>query len=93
MHYYFSNVAKAYLIGKASADFAKVLLKYSVPFVEAGDLQEAVKIAWQDIKNQQNFTEKNLLLSPACASFDQWQNFEKRGEAFCDIVLKLNSAL
>jgi len=33
--------------------------------------------------------ENNIILSPACASFDQWKNFEERGSFFCDLVLDL----
>lgn len=41
-------------------------------------------IALTDAKKAEN-TEKNILLSPACASFDQWKNFEQRGDFFCQL--------
>lgn len=87
---YFYKINKAYLVGESSKEFAKILLKNNVSFVFAETLDNAVKIAWQDLSTKQNVAEKNLLLSPACASFDQWQNFEKRGEAFYDIIKNIN---
>ncbi len=38
---------------------------------------------------QDQTKEKNILLSPACASFDQWKNFEQRGDFFCELVKKI----
>jgi UDP-N-acetylmuramoylalanine--D-glutamate ligase len=87
---YFHKIKKAYLVGESSKEFAKILLKNNVSFVFAETLDNAVKIAWHDLSAQQNVAERNLLLSPACASFDQWQNFEKRGEAFCDVIKNIN---
>ena len=81
---YFKKIVKAYLIGDATEDFAKVLEENSVKFEKCGDLKTAFLIALTDAKKAEN-TEKNILLSPACASFDQWKNFEQRGDFFCQL--------
>ncbi len=79
---YFSKVIKAYLIGKASEDFAKVLQENGVKFEKCDNLENAFKKSFFDAKNA-GLKERNILLSPACASFDQWKNFEERGDYFC----------
>jgi UDP-N-acetylmuramoylalanine--D-glutamate ligase len=81
---YFPRLAKAYLIGAAAADFAKTL-HGKVPFVMSETLEQAVAAAARDAGTS---TRPNpvVLLSPACASFDQYKNFEVRGEAFAAAV-------
>jgi UDP-N-acetylmuramoylalanine--D-glutamate ligase len=79
---YFSKIKKAYLIGEASEDFAKVLTENSVEFEKCGNLENAVKKSFFDAKKY-SLKEKNIILSPACASLDQWKNFEERGDFFC----------
>jgi UDP-N-acetylmuramoylalanine--D-glutamate ligase len=79
---FFHKIHKAYLIGDASEEFAKTLKESSVAFEKCGDLKNAFKKAFFDAKNI-SLSEKNILLSPACASFDQWKNFEERGDFFC----------
>jgi len=86
---YFNKISKAYLIGQASEEFAEVLQKNSVDFEKCGDLENAIKKAFLDAKNS-GLKEKNLLLSPACASFDQWKNFEERGDYFCKVFDEIN---
>ena len=81
---YFHKITKAYLIGQASDDFAKTLDKNSVNFEKCNNLDQAFKKALLDIKSN-SFSKKNILLSPACASFDQWKNFEERGDYFCKL--------
>ncbi|MBP7710262.1 MAG: UDP-N-acetylmuramoyl-L-alanine--D-glutamate ligase [Rickettsiales bacterium] len=81
---FFKKIHKAYLIGKASEEFAKTLAENSVPFEKCGDLETAFKKAFLDAKNI-GLSGKNILLSPACASFDQWKNFEQRGDYFCKL--------
>jgi UDP-N-acetylmuramoylalanine--D-glutamate ligase len=84
---FFPRIAKAYLIGEAAADFAKTL-DGKVPYEVSGVLSAAVAAAARDAEA---FGRKEpvVLLSPACASFDQYPNFEVRGKAFADIVLAL----
>ena len=54
----------------------------------AGTLDRAVELAAQDAA-QAPIAEPVVLLSPACASFDQFRNFEVRGTAFRDLVRAL----
>jgi len=83
----FPRVAKAYLIGEASADFARTL--GDTPHVIAGDMATAVALAAADA--QAAGGDQVVLLSPACASFDQFPDFEVRGEAFRAAVLNLGA--
>jgi len=75
----FGRVAKAYLIGEAEAEFARTL-EGKAPVARCGKLEAAVAAAYADAV--QSGEEAVVLLSPACASFDQFTDFEARGEAF-----------
>ncbi|MEI9803301.1 MAG: UDP-N-acetylmuramoyl-L-alanine--D-glutamate ligase [Pseudolabrys sp.] len=81
---YFPKIRKAYLIGEAAADFARTL-EGKVPYEIDGVLSTAVDAAARDAAAS-GFKEPVVLLSPACASFDQYRNFEIRGKAFTDLV-------
>jgi len=87
---YFKKITKAYLIGEATEDFAKLLEENSVTFEKCGDLKNAFELAFLDAKKS-NDHEKNIMLSPACASFDQWKSFEQRGDFFCQMFEDLKS--
>ncbi|MCO5065391.1 MAG: UDP-N-acetylmuramoyl-L-alanine--D-glutamate ligase [Rhizobiaceae bacterium] len=76
----FPRIARAYLIGEAAPAFSATL-GGSVPYEISGTLQAAVEHAAQDSASDES-GEVVVLLSPACASFDQFKNFEVRGEAF-----------
>jgi UDP-N-acetylmuramoylalanine--D-glutamate ligase len=82
----FPKVAKAYLIGEAAKDFAKTL-DGQAPYEISGDLDRATAAAYADARAAGG--EAIILLSPACASFDQFPDFEVRGEAFRDAVMSL----
>jgi UDP-N-acetylmuramoylalanine--D-glutamate ligase len=84
---YFPRIAKAYLIGEAAGEFAGTL-QGKVPFVVAGTLPRAVELAARDAEGA-GLKEPVVLLSPACASYDQYRNFELRGAAFREAVLAL----
>jgi UDP-N-acetylmuramoylalanine--D-glutamate ligase len=84
---FFPRIAKAYLIGEAAADFAKTL-DAKVPYEINGVLSAAVAAAARDAAVA-GLKEPVVLLSPACASFDQYPNFEVRGKAFTDLVLAM----
>lgn len=84
---YFPRVAKAYLIGEASDDFAATL-QGKVAFERCGSLDKAVASAARDAAAG-GATEPVVLLSPACASYDQYRNFEVRGDAFRALVAAL----
>jgi len=81
---YFPRVAKAYLIGEAAPAFSATLGE-AVPYEIAGTLAAAVEHAAHDAALDKG-GEAVVLLSPACASFDQFKNFEIRGEAFRQAV-------
>lgn len=83
----FPRVARAYLIGEAAEDFAASL--GAAPHVIAGDMATAVALAAADA--QAAGGDQVVLLSPACASFDQFPDFEARGEAFRAAVLNLGA--
>jgi UDP-N-acetylmuramoylalanine--D-glutamate ligase len=84
---YFPRLAKAYFIGEAASQFAAVLGE-AAPYEISGTLAAAVEHAARDAASD-NAGEPVVLLSPACASFDQFQNFEKRGDAFRQAVMRL----
>ncbi len=84
---YFPKIAKAYLIGDAAASFASTL-KGNLPFEIAKTLDRAVIAAARDAASS-NGKKPVVLLSPACASFDQYRNFAVRGEAFRTAVSAL----
>ncbi|MCG7391704.1 UDP-N-acetylmuramoyl-L-alanine--D-glutamate ligase [Microvirga sp. ACRRW] len=83
---YFPKVRKAYLIGAASEDFAKTL-DNDVPYVLCGTLDKAVEQAAADAASMDG--PSVVLLSPACASYDQFPNYEVRGNHFRDLVRAL----
>jgi len=70
-------------IGDAAGRIAEAL-EGSVPLVKAGDMARAVSYAAEHAK-----AGDTILLSPACASFDQYRNFEHRGEHFEELVRAL----
>lgn len=78
---YFPNITKAYLIGEAAPDFHKTLKKKKVEHKVSGTLEKAILCATRDAM-QSGKPNPIVLLSPACASFDQFKNFEIRGDAF-----------
>ena len=82
---HFDRVEKAYLIGEAAPAFAATLGD-AVPFEIAGTLDVAVRHATEDALNAGGGA---ILFAPAAASFDQFRNFERRGEAFRDAVATL----
>ena len=84
---FFPRIRKAYLIGEAANDFA-VTLGADVPHEIDGTLDKALAAATRDAEAS-TAAEPVVLLSPACASFDQYRNFEVRGGAFRDLVLAL----
>ena len=84
---YFPRIRKAYLIGEAAAEFSGTLGE-RVPHEMSGTLDVAIASAARDAEAS-GLAEAVVLLSPACASFDQYRNFEIRGTAFRDIVQAL----
>jgi len=83
---FFPRIRHAFLIGDAAADFAKTLDGH-VPHTLSGDLAAAVADA-ADLARA-GPRPAVVLLSPACASFDQFADFEARGDAFRAAVMDL----
>ncbi len=77
---YFPRIAKAYLIGEAAEEFAATL-NGKVTVERCGTLEQAVEAAARDAMASEE-REPVVLLSPACASYDQFKNFEVRGDRF-----------
>ncbi|MEK7405037.1 MAG: UDP-N-acetylmuramoyl-L-alanine--D-glutamate ligase [Acidobacteriota bacterium] len=76
----------ALLIGAAAAKIA-AHLEGAVPLVHCGTLEAAVRTAWRQAQPGDT-----VLLAPACASFDQFQNFEHRGRVFKEVVAALEES-
>jgi UDP-N-acetylmuramoylalanine--D-glutamate ligase len=81
---YFPRIAKAYLIGAATDMFAATLVS-DVPHESCGTMDVAVAKATADALAS-GAAESVVLLSPACASYDQYKNFEERGDHFRRLV-------
>ncbi|HWE47363.1 MAG TPA: UDP-N-acetylmuramoyl-L-alanine--D-glutamate ligase [Caulobacteraceae bacterium] len=82
----FPRVERAYLVGEAADDFAHTLGDRA-PWTHCGDIATATARAYTDAVASGEDT--LILLSPACASFDQFADFEERGEAFRAAALAL----
>jgi UDP-N-acetylmuramoylalanine--D-glutamate ligase len=74
---HFDHVRAAYTIGEAGPMFADILRAAGKPVSEAGTLDKAVRMAAEAAKQGEV-----VMLSPACASFDQFKDYEARGDAF-----------
>jgi UDP-N-acetylmuramoylalanine--D-glutamate ligase len=83
---HFARIRKAYLIGEAASDFRRTLgtTRHEI----SGTLEKAVRAAFCDARNA-NIAAPVVLLSPACASFDQFKDFEQRGDHFRNLVSNL----
>jgi UDP-N-acetylmuramoylalanine--D-glutamate ligase len=84
---YFPGIVRAYLIGAASGEFSKTL-DGDVAIIPCGTLDVAVAKAAADAAASKA-AQPVVLLSPACASYDQFKNFEVRGDAFRALVAAL----
>ncbi len=87
LRHFFPRIRKAYLIGEAAQEFATTLGE-TVPHEIDGTLDKALAAAVRDARTSAAL-EPVVLLSPACASFDQYRNFEVRGDAFRELVRAL----
>ena len=80
------RVRRAYLIGETAAAIAVALELAGVDHEVSGDLETAVRTAAKNAKPGEV-----VLLAPACASYDQFHDFEERGDAFRRIVAEVAS--
>jgi UDP-N-acetylmuramoylalanine--D-glutamate ligase len=84
---HFERIKRAYLIG-VSAPELSLQLDGDVEIVMAETIARAVQLAAADA-DASNLSHATVLLSPACASFDQYKNFEVRGDDFVNVVSRL----
>ena len=72
------------LIGRDREEIARVLAGSGVPLLRAADMEEAVQTSFGQAREGDA-----VLLSPACASFDMFRNYEHRAQVFVDAVKRL----
>ncbi len=82
---FYPRIARAYLIGEAAEAFGKTLTAHHVATRQCGTLDRAVTAAAEDAAREKR-AHAVVLLSPAAASFDQFANFEERGNRFRQLV-------
>jgi UDP-N-acetylmuramoylalanine--D-glutamate ligase len=87
---YFTRLRHAFLIGNATGEFAATL-DGKVPYTRCGDLAAALEAASERARAE-HVPDAVVLLSPACASYDQFPNFEVRGDTFRRLVGELPGA-
>jgi len=80
------NINKAYIVGKNTSFFAKII-KNKIPYVVSKSLKNAVNDIYKDIFFDKK-SKPTILLSPSAASFDQYKNFEDRGNFFINLIKK-----
>ncbi len=83
---WFGRIAQALLIGRDAPALAATLAAHGVPHAIAGTLDAAVPAAFAAA---QRLDAPVVLLSPACASFDQFSGFEARGAHFAELVRRM----
>jgi len=80
------KIVKAYIVGK-NTSFFKNRIRNDVPYTISKNIRNAVNNIYKDIQLNEN-SKKTILLSPAAASFDQFNNFENRGIYFKNLIIK-----
>lgn len=88
---WFSRVVHAFLVGASSDPFAATL-EGRIPYTRSGDLKTALDQA-HAMAQREHRSGAVVLLSPACASYDQWASFEQRGDAFRAMARALPGAI
>ena len=85
---HFKNISRAYLIGEAADDYCATLRANKIAAKVSGELRMAILCATRDALASKA-ENPVILLSPACASFDQFKDFEVRGDAFRTLALEI----
>ncbi len=89
-YFYLKNVKKkimkAYIVGK-NTSFFKEKIRNDIRYTVSKNIRNAVNNIYKDLKLSKNL-KKTILLSPAAASFDQFNNFENRGKYFKNLIIK-----
>ena len=80
------KIIKAYIVGKNTSFFKKKINK-NIPFIISKSIKNAINKIYEDLKFSKNL-KNTILLSPAAASFDQFNNFENRGKYFKNLIFK-----
>ena len=80
------KIVKAYVVGK-NTSFFKKQIKNDIPYTISKNIRNAVNSVYKDLKLRGNLN-RTILLSPAAASFDQFNNFENRGIYFKNLIIK-----
>jgi UDP-N-acetylmuramoylalanine--D-glutamate ligase len=83
---HFPRIVKALLIGRDAPEFAATLTRHNVPFDMVGTLEAAVPAAFAAARAN---GAPVVLLSPACASWDQFTGYDQRGDRFAELALAL----
>jgi len=85
---FFPRIKHAFLIGESTEDFASWFDKYGVEYTRCYDLEKATNAAHDMAQKNRGQPGGSgaVLLSPACASFDQFSSFEDRGNQFAELV-------
>ena len=81
------KIIKAYIIGKSTSFFSRQIGR-DVTYAVSSNLSKAILDISNDIKKRSGVSKSTILLSPAAASFDQFSNFEDRGNCFKNLVTK-----
>ncbi|HBK04848.1 MAG TPA: UDP-N-acetylmuramoyl-L-alanine--D-glutamate ligase, partial [Acetobacteraceae bacterium] len=84
----FPRIARALLIGRDAPQFAATLTREGVPFDMVGTLEAAVPAAFAAAKSE---NAPIVLLSPACASWDQFTGYDQRGDRFAELARNLKA--
>lgn len=90
---YFDKIRHVFLIGESAEEFSARLDKYKMPYEINGTLEAALESAHAMAQSERGQPGgATVLLSPACASYDQFKNFEERGNRFTWLVENLEEA-
>lgn len=85
----FQYIKYGFLVGQAATEFQQILNNHQVENFNCHTIDQALNKAFKLAVSNSKDKDITILLSPACASYDQWKNFEERGDSFKLLVQKL----